>query len=73
MNAVPIKIIGKYLTVDEAAKALGLAVDSVRRYCNADTPKLRGEKMGRDWLIPESEIKRYLKERKPAGRPVDSQ
>lgn len=65
-----IAIEGIFLTVDEAAKALGLAVDSVRRYCNAEKPKLYAEKFGRDWLIPKSEIDRYKRERNTVGRPA---
>lgn len=70
---MPIQITGRYYTVEQAAELLGLTVDSVRRYCNAAEPKIRGEKLGRDWLIPEAEIKRYREERRPPGRPPASE
>ncbi len=71
MTAMPIEITGKYLTPEEAAVRLGLTVASVRKYCNSDNPKIIGEKLGRDWRIPEAEIKRYLRERRPVGRPLE--
>ena len=58
-----------FLTTEEAAESLGLAVDSVRRYCNQENPKIKGKKFGRDWLIPKSEIERYKKSQQPVGRP----
>ena len=70
MLKMPIQITGKYLTPEQAADKLGLSADSVRRYCNADEPRILAEKLGRVWLIPESEVKRYLRGRKPVGRPT---
>lgn len=66
---VDIDLRGTYLTVDEVAAELGLAVDSVRRYCNQSPPKLTGRKWGRDWVVAQSEVDRYKKERKARGRP----
>jgi excisionase family DNA binding protein len=63
---------GIFFTVEEAAQALGLAVDSVRRYCNATKPKINAKKAGRDWLIPKSEIERYRRERNAVGRPTQA-
>jgi excisionase family DNA binding protein len=60
----------KYLTTDEAAEILGLAPGSIRRYCNHRiNPKIRGLKIGRDWLISEAEVKRFSKENRSVGRP----
>ncbi len=70
---MPIQITGKYWTAEQAAVELGLTVDSVRRYCNATLPKIIGEKIGRDWMIPDAEVKRYLRERKPVGRPTEDE
>jgi len=59
----------KFLTTEEAAQALGLSVDSVRRYCNDINPKIIGKKIGRDWLISPAEIRKFSKGRRPQGRP----
>lgn len=64
-----IAIEGTFLSVDEAATALDLTVDSVRRYCNATKPKIIAQKIGRSWFIPKSEIDRYKRERNTVGRP----
>jgi hypothetical protein len=67
---VPFKSKEPMYTVREAAVELQLSEDSVRRYCNLlPEPKIVGKKQGRDWLIPLSEIKRYLCERREVGRP----
>lgn len=71
--AVAIKITGDYLTPEEAADELGLTADTIRRYCNhTQSPKLKGEKLGRDWLIPKKEVERYKRERRETGRPPKS-
>ena len=47
-----------------------LTPDTVRRYLNdAENPKLKGEKIGRDWFVPRKEIERYRRERRPKGQP----
>lgn len=64
-----------YLNCNQAAKALGLSAESVRRYCNNEkdgkTPSLRGIQFseGGEWLIHKSEVARYKKERNDPGRP----
>lgn len=66
-----IKITGEYLTPQEAAKELQLTADTVRRYCNdLENPKLKGEKIGRDWLISRKEVERYRRERRGRGQPA---
>jgi len=66
-----------YLTCAEAAEALGLTADSVRRYCNnfleKKSPALEGFQMspGADWYIHKAEIARYKKERNSRGRPAN--
>lgn len=47
----------KLLTVKETAKVLKVTTGRVRQLLISQ--RLRGYKVGRDWLIPESEIKRY--------------
>lgn len=63
-----------YLTCRQAAKALKLSAESVRRYCyNATvgkTPALDAMHVGRDWLIHKTEIARYKRERVGKGRPA---
>lgn len=55
-----------FMTVKEAAAILGLSVVGVQR--RLQTKKMAGEKIGRDWLIPETEIERW-KERGRLRRP----
>lgn len=59
----------------DAASALGLSPDSVRKYCNnfddGKTPSLKALQLGRDWLIHKSEIARYKRERNERGRPPE--
>jgi excisionase family DNA binding protein len=59
----------KYFTSAEAAEILELTRDTVQHYCQGESPKINAEKIGRDWLIPKSEIDRYKRERRTVGRP----
>ena len=45
-----------YLDVREAAEILRLCEETIRVYCR--TGKIRAAKVGGQWLIPESELKR---------------
>lgn len=56
------------LTSAQVADALGISADSVRKYCQWG--KLTGIKVGRDWFVTKSEVKRYQQVRVPAGRPA---
>jgi excisionase family DNA binding protein len=67
--SVAIHYTEKYFTTAQAAAKLGVDTDTVKRYCNAEPPRLRAEKVGTIWMIPESEIKRYRKEESGVGRP----
>jgi hypothetical protein len=58
-----------YLNTADAAAKLGLDTDTVKRYCNAKPPRLKGIKLGKSWLIPKAEIERYRKEESSRGRP----
>lgn len=69
LGGMAVALNGKHLTVEEAAAKLGLAVASVRRYCNLTPPKIKGTKQGRDWFIPIEEVNRFKKEKRPMGRP----
>lgn len=71
--SVAIKFTEKYFTTAEAASLLGVETDTVKVYCNSDPPRIRGEKIGHIWMIPESEIKRYKREESTLGRPKNSQ
>lgn len=59
--------LSKMLTTKQAGSRLDLDPRTIKRYCREG--KLKCEKIGRDWLIPEAEIERYERERKPKGRP----
>ena len=48
-----------YLDVREAAEILRLCEETIRVYCR--TGKVRAAKVGGQWLIPESELKRLTK------------
>jgi hypothetical protein len=65
-----------YVNCGEAALALGLSANSVRKYCNnfeeGKTPSLKGMQIGREWLIHKSEISRYKRERNGRGRPLEN-
>jgi hypothetical protein len=62
-----------FLTCSQAAKALRLTPDTVRQYCNNAkrdrTPTLDALHIGRDWLIPKTEVARYKRDRQRPGRP----
>jgi excisionase family DNA binding protein len=60
----------EFFTSAEAADLLGLSKDTVRHYCQGDEPRIKGTKLGRDWLIPRSEIDRYERDRREVGRPA---
>lgn len=63
----------KYMNVREAAKALGVSEETVRRYLRGDggkPPVINGVKLPLEWRIPESEIERLLSDGVPkVGRP----
>ena len=48
----------EYLTVEEAAGKLRLHIDTMRRYMREG--RLRGAKVGKRYLIPATEIQKYL-------------
>lgn len=53
----------KLLTVREAAERLDVAPCRIRNLIREG--RIRGIKIGRDWLIPESEVRRYDETRRP--------
>jgi excisionase family DNA binding protein len=57
---------GDLVTSEEAANALGYTVQHVRRLARAG--RLQGRKLGRDWLIFQESVARFLAER--ASRPL---
>lgn len=54
-------------STQQAADVLGLSVKTVAQHCRSGL--IRAVKAGRDWRIPEAEIERYQRERRPPGRP----
>jgi hypothetical protein len=64
-----------YMNCGDAARALNLSPDSIRRYCNnakaGRTPFLKAMQIGREWLIHKSEVARYKRERVGRGRPPE--
>lgn len=59
----------KYYTTKQAAKLLHVDPDTVKRYCNAAPPKIKAEKVGRDWMIPKSSLDKYMADENELGRP----
>jgi excisionase family DNA binding protein len=57
----------RMLTTVEVAEALGVSRKYVVQMIQEGL--IQGKQYGRSWLIPQSEVKRYQRERKPAGRP----
>ncbi len=56
-----------YFTTTEASELLGLDRRTVSQYCKRGI--LDAVKVGRDWLLPKSEVDRYKKERHRPGNP----
>lgn len=55
-----------FVTTSEAAQLLDLTVDSVKKYCQLG--RIKATHVGRQWLIPKSEVRRYGKERRDYNR-----
>ncbi|MCX5786037.1 MAG: helix-turn-helix domain-containing protein [Elusimicrobia bacterium] len=49
----------QYITSAEAAKLLGYTIQHTRLLIRQN--KFRGQKLGRDWLILQSDLENYLK------------
>ena len=58
------------LTLAAAEKAYGLTASTLRVFLNAG--KLRGRKVGRDWLVDPRSIEEYMAGRSARGRPATS-
>ena len=59
-----------HMTIREAAAALDLRPDTLRRYCSRGT--IRARKLGWQLLIPPDEVVRYSRERRGPGRPAQN-
>lgn len=59
------------MTVNEAAEILGLSAATLRR--QIANKRIRATKPGRDWDIPEEEVRRYgaLSRGRPGRRPTE--
>lgn len=58
----------EYFTTEEAAEYLGVTSSRVRQLISED--RIKSEKLGRDHLIQEEEVKYFAKKgRKKRGRP----
>lgn len=71
MSISPKQVTETFYNTDEAGKLLGLATDTVKRYCNADPPRIFARKLfGEEgqWFIPQSSIDKYLKQESRLGR-----
>lgn len=55
------------LTTKQAATELGIQPGSVKKLCQRGV--LKAERIGRDWLVEQSEIERYKTERRRPGKP----
>ena len=55
------------MNVAEVADALGVTVGRVRQL--ATSGKLKGEKVGRDWVFRQSDIAEYQRRPRRPGRP----
>ncbi|MFO1066315.1 MAG: helix-turn-helix domain-containing protein [Pirellulales bacterium] len=57
------------MTTEEAAKELGYAVDTIRRYVYRGL--IVASKFGNQVAISRAEVERFRKERRAPGRPVE--
>ncbi len=57
----PVIVKEKMITTGIAAKILGFTPDYVRRLCLEG--KIKGEKLGHDWMMYESDIKHITRQR----------
>lgn len=58
-----------YLTTEQTAEALGYTVQHVRRL--AREGRLRGRKLGRDWLIEGASVASYLQSQATQELPLE--
>lgn len=57
----------EFLSVQQAAKELDIAVTTMRQHCQHGH---LGRKHGRDWLITRQELEAFRQERRKPGRPT---
>jgi len=61
----------KLLTTNQAAARLGITDSLVRRYIRED--RLPAHKIGRDWLIKESDLVEFASQPREVGNPGKSE
>jgi excisionase family DNA binding protein len=64
---MPLQQNEEFLTTREAAKSLGFAEDTVRRYINEGL--IKAKMFGNSWAVSRTEVERYRREKRPVGRP----
>lgn len=52
----------KYLTTSQAATQLGLAVDTIKKYCQSG--RIKAITIGRQWMISLAEVDKYNRDRR---------
>ena len=57
----------KLLTTREAATLLNVSVRRITQFCKSG--RLRGQKVGRDWLLTQADVSRFRRIPRPIGRP----
>ncbi len=59
--------LSRYVTTKQAAEMLGVDRTQAARLVKAG--KLKGVKLGHDWLVSRDSISKYLQTKSPKGRP----
>ena len=62
------EILKDYCTTTEAADMLGIRVDSVIHLIA--NGKLKGQQVGRTWLVRKSDVEEYYRSKAPSGKPA---
>jgi len=67
-NIISPMVIGEHLTTKDAAERLGYTVQHVRRLIREG--RLRGSRVGRDWLVARDSVDRYVADRETLKLPI---
>jgi len=58
---------GAYMSVEEAARRIGITPGRVRQLLCAG--EIRGQKLAKVWAIPESQVEKFCQQPQKTGRP----